>query len=64
MLMGCDIPYRKFGHQNLEAFLQSIPTLITRKTDSGFYVDAKPNEKTSHIIAMVNKQRVSKKKTK
>lgn len=61
--MGCDIPYKKFGYTSLEEFLQSIPTLITKKTDRGFFINAKPSEKTSHIADMVAKQKRSKKKT-
>lgn len=64
-IIGCDVPFRKFGYKSLEEFLQSIPSLITKKTESGFYIDARPNEKTTHISDMVNKQKnTSKKKAK
>lgn len=63
MLMGCDIPYKKFGFKSLEDFLQNVPTLLTKKTESGFFVDAKPSEKTNHIADMVARQKTTKKKT-
>lgn len=64
MIIGCDVPFKKFGYKSLEEFLQNVPSLITRKTENGFYIDARPSEKTHHISDMVNKQKKSKKNTK
>lgn len=63
MLMGYEIPFKKLGHRSLDEFVQNAPSLLVTKSQNGqLLVDAKPNEKSSHIANMVARQKSSKKK--
>lgn len=57
MLIGTDIPYTKLGFRSLEDFIRSIPSLTISEYNGQLYVDAKPTSKSSHIVAMINKQK-------
>jgi hypothetical protein len=61
-LAGCFIPYKQFGCPTLEFFLQNIPNIEIIKNSSGdFMVQARPNEKTAHLLKLVQMQKSSNK---
>lgn len=63
MLMGEDIPYKRFGYNKIEDFLKALPTLnVTKESNGQIYVDAAPTEKTAHIASLVNRQKSAPKK--
>lgn len=61
-MIGERIPYSKLGFRNLEDFIKSDPSLLTKSINGEIFVDARVSEKSSHISELVNKQKGVKKK--
>ncbi|XP_011669388.2 tudor domain-containing protein 7B isoform X1 [Strongylocentrotus purpuratus] len=66
-LLGQEIPYREKGFKNVEAYLQTMPTVcqIRRDPSTGETVCmGVANEETKHLDRLVKKQKATKKKSK
>nr|CAH7723418.1 unnamed protein product [Callosobruchus chinensis] len=62
ILIGERIPYQKLGFKRLEDFIDTVPTVVLSEQNGELFVDAKKNQKSSHISEMVCKQKTEKKK--
>ncbi|XP_056641482.1 tudor domain-containing protein 5 [Diorhabda sublineata] len=61
--IGESIPYTKFGYTSLEQFLRSIPDTVQLQGTGPFaLVNLVVSEKSSHIVALVSRQRVERRK--
>ncbi|XP_043486292.1 tudor domain-containing protein 7 isoform X2 [Polistes fuscatus] len=60
-IIGENIPYRKLGYQSLEAFVKSISGIKIVNKGRQTYVEALPNEKSSHLSKLVSRQKTRKK---
>lgn len=64
MLLGEEIPYRKFGYKTLGEFMQSEKAFKTFVNHNGeLMVDASIDKKTAHIAEMVGRQKQAKPKS-
>lgn len=63
-IIGENIPYRKLGYQSLEAFLKSITDIKIVNKGRQTYVEALPNDKSSHLSKLVSRQKTRKKSQK
>uniref|UniRef100_A0A0C9R1B2 Tdrd7_2 protein n=2 Tax=Fopius arisanus TaxID=64838 RepID=A0A0C9R1B2_9HYME len=60
-LEGENIPYRQLGFANLEDFLAQVPGLRRYQKGGVVYIEVIPGENTAHLVALINKQKTSKK---
>ncbi|KAF7386779.1 hypothetical protein HZH66_011231 [Vespula vulgaris] len=61
-IIGENIPYRRLGYQSLEAFLKSISGIKITNKGGQTYVEALPNEKSSHLSKLISQQKSANKK--
>lgn len=62
-ILGEYIPYRKCGFKTLEDLVRSLPNVRLSVVGSEIFIDAKPDEKTAHIVNLVRNQKPVKKKS-
>lgn len=62
-ILGEYIPYRKCGFKTLEDLVRSLPNVRLSVVGSEIFIDAKPDEKTAHIVDLVRNQKPAKKKS-
>ncbi|XP_043254220.1 tudor domain-containing protein 7-like [Colletes gigas] len=64
LLIDENIPFRKFGHQSLVAFLHTVPGIKITNKGADCYVEAIATEESAHISKLIARQKTGSKKSK